>query len=261
MNEEKDLELLLSSLDEEEISILLKDIEPVEKCEYETQIKEKLFEKAHLKEEKYKTKKNVWFKYILSAAACIAVVAVSVLTVFVFDSNDVSLKSETTTQAQSGEQNNPLMLAISNADESLIDNLLQSNIFKDSIFLNSDVLSYAIESLSSLSYTTVNSIAQCVYDKFGTTSLDPLLEKTLLGDSDAAIAELEKRDNVLSNYTDQIAFFFASIFCDSDVLDMFTQKGADINAKDAAGNSIYELATKYGNEENAEYAKMHGAKI
>lgn len=260
MNEERNLENLLSALDEEEISLLLKDIEPFEKCKCEKQIKESFFEKANIQEKAKKGKNTVKNKYIFSAAACFAIV-LSVLIAFVFVSNDSKIETLTTQKFQSNEQNNPLMLAISNADESLIDSLLQSSIFKDSVFLNSDVLNYAIESLSSLSYTTVSSIAQCVYDKFGTTNLDPLLEKTLLGDNEGAIEELEKKDDVLSSYTDKISFFFASIFCDSDVLDMFTEKGADINAKDAAGNSIYELATKYGNKENAEYAKQHGVNI
>ncbi|MCM1365029.1 MAG: ankyrin repeat domain-containing protein [Faecalibacterium sp.] len=251
---------LFNQLDVSEMSELLKDYD-VEIGEKTAQsIKSKAFEKVGLEipNTDVKTKTHIGLsktaKRITAIAACICIIAVSV-TVGIMLNNSKPVQSVTTTERTTAKTDlsNPLMLAISKGDDSLIDSLL-----KNTIFLNDGVLQYAIDCISVLSYNTVSKIANAVYQTFGTTGLDPLVEKTLLGDSQGAIAELSKKDNAFTSYTDRLAFFFSVVFCNSDTVDCFVQKGADINSRDVSGNTVHQLAVKYGNEENRIYAEEHG---
>ena len=106
----------------------------------------------------------------------------------------------------------------------------------------------------------ISDIAKSVEDVFGSTGLDPLLESTLIGNSKKALEELKKKDGMLMTPTEKLAFFFSVAFCDSDVVEAFKEKGADIFSTDAAGNNILQIAEKYGNTKNAKYAKEQGIK-
>lgn len=246
-------------LDEAQMSELIEKYDTDINEKIKLSVKEKAFEKADLEQpETNIVKMNSGFsraaKRFFTAAACICVVLVSVA-VGMAIKNNFTEPSVTTSESTSAktDMNNPLMLAISKGDDKMVDSLLNNN-----IFLSSDVLSYAIDCISFLSYSTIGDIARAVYDTFGTTGLDPLVEKTLLGDSRGAIAELSKKDSAVQSYTDKLAFFFSVVFCDSETVDSFIQKGADINSRDAAGNSVHQLAVKYDNEENKAYAEAHG---
>lgn len=245
-------------LDTEEMSELIEKYDTDVNDKIKASVKEKAFKKAGLEMPENNVKRlRPAKKQIFAIAACLCVVLVSVAVGMTLRNTTVkpSITTEPTAESTTVKKDmtNPLMLAISKGDDSLIDSLL-----KNSIFLNSDVLNYAVDCINILSYNTVGKLARAVYDTFGTTGLDPLVEKTLLGDSQGAIAELDKKENAFSTYTDRLAFFFSVVFCDSDTVDSFIKKGADINSHDSAGNSVYQLAVKYGNEENKAYAEAHG---
>ena len=120
------------------------------------------------------------------------------------------------------------------------------------------MLNYAVNCTSFLSYTVIKEIAAAVKNVFGSTGLDPLLENTLIGNSEKALEELEKCDKMLMTPNEKLAFFFSVAFCDSDVVEAFCEKGADLSSTDAAGNSVLQIAEKYGNAENEKYARDQG---
>ncbi|MCM1365589.1 MAG: hypothetical protein NC215_11460 [Ruminococcus sp.] len=247
--------------DETEMSELIEKYETDISSKTKHEIKSKAFAKAGLEQPESENmikmngslSRNM--KRFFAVAACVCVVLTSVAVGMVIRTKPQKPVDVITTEVTTNKSgtSNPLMLAISNGDDKMIDSLLSSK-----LFLSSDVLSYAIDCITVLSYNTIGEIAQAVYDAFGTTGLDPLIEKTLLGDSDGAIAELSKKDGTVHSYTDKLAFFFSVVFCNSETVDSFVKKGADLNSRDAAGNSIYQLAVKYGNDENTAYAKAHG---
>ena len=55
------------------------------------------------------------------------------------------------------------------------------------------------------------------------------------------------------------AFFFSAAFCSSDTLRIFNEKGMEIGATDENGDTVYEIAKKYGNTENQNYALNRSA--
>ncbi len=245
-----DFEKIFSSLSEEELGELLENVEVSCDKKDEKKIRALAFEKAGLEEKKKKGK--IFYLRAFAAAACLCAVALcAVLGVRTLSKPDAAV--ETTTQSASSSAENPLMLAISNGDEGLIETLLKSG-----VFVSRDVLKYAVDCTSFLSYNVISDIAKAVESIFGSTGLDPLLESTLTGNSKRALKELKKREGILMTPSERLAFFFSVAFCDSDVVEAFSEKGISLDSTDAAGNNILQIAEKYGNSENEQFAREHG---
>lgn len=246
-----EIENLLFELSAEDTEELIDGIDVSIDSEDEKKIAALAFKKAGLK--KPLKKRTVAFR-LIAAAACLCIVSVGAffgVKTFSKPEPESTTVPITTSLSSAGEK--ALMLAISNGDEGLIEKLLKSG-----VLVSREILDYAVECTSFLSYNVISDIAQAVEDVFGTTGLDPLLESTLIGNSKKALEELQKRDGILMTPSEKLAFFFSVAFCDSDVVDAFKEKGADLSATDAAGNNILQIAEKYGNEQNVEYAKEQG---
>ena len=245
-------EKLFGSLSPEDLGTLLEKIETSAPEAELQKLKTRTFKKAGIK--KYGKGKIFYFKVFALAACFCAVLLCTVWGVRTLSKPDVKpQQSESAPQTVAGGETNPLMLAISNGDETLIEKLLKSK-----TFLSRDVLNYAVNCTSFLSYTVISEIASAVENAFGSTGLDPLLESTLIGNSQKALEELQKRDKMLMTPSEKLAFFFSVAFCNSDVVRAFEEKGADISSTDAAGNNIFQIAQRYGNAENADYARRQG---
>ena len=118
-------------------------------------------------------------------------------------------------------------------------------------------MNYAMKFMNLLSYRSIRDIAKAVQEKFGSTGLDPLVENAVLGNSDEVVSLLSKRES-LGTLNDRIAYFFSAAFCSSDTLRLFHEKGMDVGTTDENGDTVYEIAEKYGNEENKNYARNMG---
>lgn len=234
-----------AQLDPQEMGELLEKYDVAANEKEVERIKEKAFEKAGLSRPKAKVL-TLRRLVALAAGLCI-VVAAAILGIALTESKPQTIQTTAAVQTTVGNAN-PLLTAISKGDDSVIGSLLQSG-----AFLNRDTLSYALDFTSLLSYNSISDIARAVKEKYGTTGLDPLVENALLGNSELVIAELEKK-STLSGLSDRLAYFFSAAFCSSDVLRLFNQKGMDIDETDAAGDTVYEIAKKYGNEDNQSYA-------
>ncbi len=251
-----DIEKIFDELDAQQISELLEDIDEEQDMLLSQRIKNKAL--AQLTKEdtapqvREKSVPRI-FKIIPMAAALVIFIAGAVVAV-----NDIvspDKQPETTTQVTTTAQkpgifDNPLMLAISTGNESLIESLL-----KNSVLLTEEVLEYAVDFAGIISYTSLQEIAKAVEENIGSTGLDALLESTLLGNSEKALEELKKRENMLMTPVEKLSFFFSAAFCDSEVISEFLEKGFDISLKDASGKSIFEIAEKYGNEKNIKNAE------
>ncbi len=251
-----DIEKILSELDAQEMSELLDGIDAQQDMLLSARIKQKalpqLTKEDSAPEVREKSIPRI-FKIIPVAAALIIFIAGAVVAVSEFASpqkEPETTTAVTTTQNKNSWRDNPLMLAISSGNESLIESLLTNT-----ILLTEDVLTFAIDSADFLSYTVIQEIAKAVEKSFGTTGLDALLESTLLGDSEKALKELKERENMLMTPLEKLSFFFSAAFCDSEVISEFIEKGFDVSLKDASGKSIFEIAEKYGNEENVKAAE------
>lgn len=249
-----EFEKILNELDEEQLSLLLEDIDENEDMLLSERIKAKAIPELTKEDNgpivKEKTVPRI-FKIIPIAAALVVVIAGAVVA-----ANDI-VKPDTkqtttavTTTEKKGLFDNPLMLAISSGNESLIEVLINN-----SLLLTQDVLEYALDFANVISYTSLQDIAKAVEESLGSTGLDELLESTLFGDSKRALQELEKRETMLMTPSEKLSFFFSAAFCDSDVIREFIEKGFDINLKDATGKTILEIGEKYGNEENVKTAE------
>lgn len=245
-----EFEELFGSLSPQELGELLENVETAAPESELRKLRSLSFKKAGLKEP---GKGKVFYFKALALAACFcAVLLCAVVGVRTLEKPEAVVQTEPAQTLSSGETN-PLMLAISKGDENLIEKLLGSK-----VFVSSDVLNYAVNCTSFLSYTVIKEIAAAVKNVFGSTGLDPLLENTLIGNSEKALEELEKRDKMLMTPSEKLAFFFSVAFCDSDVVEAFCEKGADLSSTDAAGNSVLQIAEKYGNAENEKYARDQG---
>lgn len=250
-----EIQQILNELDENQLSELLDEIETEEDMLLSERIKRKTIPELVKEDEKPEVKSKTVpkiFKIIPMAAALVIIVAGAVVAV-----NDISkpkpqnvTQETTTTQKQGSVFENPLMLAISSGNESLIEALINNT-----WLLTEDVLEYALDFANVISYTSLQEIAKAVEENLGSTGLDELLESTLLGDSKRALQELKKRETMLMTPTEKLSFFFSAAFCDSEVIKEFIEKGFDIDLKDAAGKTILEIAEKYGNEENVKTAE------
>ena len=215
-------------------------------------IKEKTFKKVGF--EKKKKLSSSTFRRIAAAAACICmVILAAVMTLTLSKDKPPTTSSPTSLQTTlQGTQSNPLITAISKGDDRLIGSLLEN-----SVFVSEDVLNYAMKFMNLLSYRSIRDIAKAVQEKFGSTGLDPLVENAVLGNSDEVVSLLSKRES-LGTLNDRIAYFFSAAFCSSDTLRLFHEKGMDVGTTDENGDTVYEIAEKYGNEENKNYARNMG---
>ena len=251
-----DLEKIFDELDVQQLSELLEDVD----CEQDMLLSQRIKATtvAELKKEdkapevREKSVPRI-FKIIPIAAALIIFIAGAV--VAVSDIVSPNKQPETTTQQTTTAKShsifdNPLMLAISSGNEGLIQSLL-----KNTVLLTEDVLEYAMDFAGVISYTSLQEIAKAVESNVGSTGLDALLESTLLGDSKKALEELKNREKMLMTPVERLSFFFSAAFCDSEVINEFLERGFDVGLKDASGKSIFEIAEKYGNEENVNNAE------
>ena len=239
---------VFSFLSPEDLGLLLENEEVSIEKEDSGRIAALAFEKAEIKRER---KKTAVFVRVLAAAACLCLVSCAAVFGVRYFSKPQTEPVSTTLAASPGEK--ALMLAISNGDEGLIEKLLKSG-----VLVSRDILDYAVDCTSFLSYNVISELAQAVEEVFGSTGLDPLLESTLVGNSKKALEELRKKNGILMTTSEKLAFFFSAAFCSSDVVEAFKEKGADISATDAAGNNILQIAEKYGNSENVRYAHEQG---
>ena len=242
-----------AELNVEDMSKLIEKYDPKADEKQLSAIKDRAFEKAGLEKEK---KKTVHFVRIaVSAAAVCLVVLAAVFTVGKAKDKPQITPTESTVASASAPNTdtNPLLAAIAKGDDSLIASLLNN-----SGLVSEDALSYAMQYRNLLSYHSISEIAKAVKDKFGTTGLDPLVENAVLGNSDEVISLLNQRES-LEGLNDRIAYFFSAAFCSSDTLRLFNEKGIDVKTTDVNGASVYEIAEKYGNEENQNYALSMGA--
>ncbi len=250
-----DLEKIFDELDVAELSEMLENIDEEQDMLLSKRIKNKavpqLTREDKAPEVREKTVPRI-FKIIPIAAALVIFIAGAVVAVSDLVSPDKQPETTTqvTTTQRQGIFDNPLMLAISSGNEMLIESLL-----KNTVLLTEDILDYALDFAGVISYESLQEIAKAVEKNVGTTGLDSLLESTLLGDSEQALKELEKRDRLLMTPAEKLSFFFSAAFCDSEVINGFLERGFDISLKDASGKSIFEIAEKYGNEENLENAE------
>ncbi len=251
-----DLEKVFDELDVTQLSELLENIDEEQDMLLSQRIKNKavpqLTKEDKAPEVREKTMPRI-FKIIPVAAALVIFIAGAV--VAVSDIVSPAKQPETTTQVTTNEKqqglfDNPLMLAISSGNEKLIESLL-----KNTVLLTQEVLDYAIEFAGVISYRSLQEIAKAVENNMGSTGLDTLLESTLLGDSKKALEELKSRENMLMTPIERLSFFFSAAFCDSEVISEFLEKGFALDLKDASGKSIFEIAEKYGNEENVKNAE------
>ncbi|MGN1194568.1 MAG: hypothetical protein ACI4SB_03715 [Acutalibacteraceae bacterium] len=241
-----------AELNVEDMSELVEKYDPKTDAKTLSAIKDKAFEKAGL--EKEKSKSIRFMRIALSAAAVCMVVLAAVFAVSnLKDKPQITPTETTASTSASNTDTNPLISAISKGDDSLVASLLNN-----SGFVSEDVLSYAMKYMNLLSYRSISEIAKAVKEKFGTTGLDPLVENAVLGNSDEVIALLNKRES-LGSLNDRIAYFFSAAFCSSDTLRLFNEKGIDVKTTDENGDCVYDIAEKYGNEENQNYALSVGA--
>ena len=246
-----DFDDVFSSLSPNELGALLKK----EETEIDRADKEKIralsFQKAGITRGE---KRKITLVRIIAAAACLCIVSCAAfLGVKTLSKPEPESTTALIATSSSTAGEKALMLAISKGDEGLIEKLLKSG-----VLVSRDILNYAVGCTSFLSYNIISEIAKATEEVFGSTGLDPLLESTLIGNSKKALEELKKRDGILMTPSEKLAFFFSAAFCNSDVVEAFCEKGADINATDAAGNNILGIAEKYGNSENVEYAHEKG---
>lgn len=246
-----EFENFFSNLTLEDTESLIKDIDVSIDEDDKEKISALAFKKVKLK--KTSSKRTIIFRFAAAAACLCLVSAAAFFGVKTFSKPKPEPTTEPSSSSVSSAGEKALMLAISNGDEGLIEKLLKSG-----VLVSREILDYAVNCTSFLSYGVISDIAKSVEEVFGSTGLDPLLESTLIGNSKKALKELQKRDGMLMTPTEKLAFFFSAAFCNSDVIEAFKEKGADISAIDAAGNNILQIAEKYGNKENAEYAKEQG---
>ena len=243
-----EMEMLFSCFDEKEVDELLRNIKSEENPDLAYSIKKRLGIKQA---EKSKVIPIPLKKILPVAASFILVVALAA--VFGLTRNQAQIQPSSTTTTQPAPEENPLMTAISTGNDDVIATLLSLP-----GLISEETLDFALNFSNLLSYDTISQIALSVREKLGTTGLDGLLEGALFGDSQKVLDELEKRDQMLMTPFEKLAFFFTVAFCDSEAVDEFVKCGYDVNEKDAAGNSIYAIAKKYGNTDTMQYAVSKG---
>ncbi len=237
MNE---LELMLSQLDEDQISDLTGNIDVLPDEELSKRIKEKagIKQKARII--------RIDFYKLITAAACLVIVFCS--GVFISE-HTPSREPETTASLITTSQSYELSLvkAIVAGNDGAVMSLIEN-----AAALSSEVMSIAVEYAELLSYESLQSIGLAVYEKSGSTGLDSLLESTLLGNSQKALEELRKRENLLMTPTEKLSFFFSVAFCDSEVVEYFLTHGYGTELTNEKGESAIEIARDHNNTETAD---------
>lgn len=246
-----ELELILADFDESQMSELLNDIEAETDIDLSERIKAQVIpaiDKESEKKIRFFTPRRIF----MLAASFVAVVCTAIAINMYYKPAEVELTTTETTRASTSDYTvkaeNPLMLAISSGNDSLIDILINNT-----LFLTNEVLNFAIECADSISYESIQKIASATLETLGETGLDGLLESTLLGDSKRALEELKKRENMLMTPMERLSFFFSVAFCDSEVVKEFINRGYDSGITNERGETLFQIAREYGNEENAEY--------
>lgn len=243
-----DMELLFSCLDEKEAELLLKDIDEPSDKELALSIKHRIGITEAPKIKAFPVKTLLPF-----AAAFIAILTFAVT--FVIKNDIITVKQPTTLPVTTEQppEDNPLMAAISTGNDDIIQKLLSVP-----GVITKETLDFALNFSNLLSYNTIHEIAVSVRDSLGATGLDSLVEAALMGDSQKVITELDTRTEMTMTPFEKLAFFFSVAFCDSETVEKFVNRGYDIHMKDSAGNSIYAIAKKYGNEDTMKYAISMG---
>ncbi len=249
------IDIIFSEFNEEEMSEALKGVYVEADPELSNIIKTKLNIPLTQSESK---KKKISLKIILPIAASLAVIVGAASVVMNTDllskinkttvPTTVTTTSVTTTKAPTLEEG--ILSAIVLGDGTVLKSVIESSHEKAQMIMN-----HALQSLGIIPYSTVQSIAKTMYDAFGTTGLDTILESTILGDNQRALEELNKTDRLMNTPSEKSAFFFSAAFCSSEVLDAFIKKGYDITIKDSVGNTVYEIAKINSNQEIMEYLK------
>jgi len=247
--------LIFADFDESQMTELLKNTEAEPDENLNERIKDRVIPEL-LGENNGKIKKLPLRKIIAAAAAIIAVVSSAVALAMYYEPVDKNLPVFTTTSPSSvsttdqAQSLNPLMLAISKGDESLVELLL-----KNAVYFTKETLSFALNYADVISYDSIKQIAEKTLQTFGETGLDGLLESAILGDSEKALKELEKRENMLMTPMEKLAFFFSVAYCDSEVVKAFLDRGYEADMTNAKGYTALDIAEKYGNGATAEFLK------
>lgn len=249
-----EMDLIFAELDERQMSFLLENEEIQPDEEISSRIKERVMAEL-FGEEKGKIKKFPVRNLVAVAAAIIAVISSAVAIAMYYEPVDSNLPILTTTAlseetTEEREILTPIMLAISEGNESLIETLL-----KNAVYLTKETLSFALKYADNISYESIRKIAEETVKTVGETGIDGLLESTILGDSKRALEELKKRENMLMTPMEKLAFFFSVAFCDSEVVNEFLSRGYEADMTNAKGDTTLEIAEKYGNNATAEFLK------
>lgn len=239
MNE---LELMFSQLEVDQLSDLVSDTDITADEELSKRIKAK----AGIKP-KAKIIRLDFYKLIAAAACLIAVFCAGFF---------LSEKLPAATE-QPPETTSPLTVdaAPQNYELSLVRAIVSGNdglimtLIENAAALSSEIMSIAVEYSEYLSYESLQSIGLAVYEKLGSTGLDSLLECTLLGNSQRALEELKKRENLLMTPTEKLSFFFSVAFCDSEVVEYFLTHGYGTDLTDEKGADVFEIARENSNSE------------
>lgn len=246
--------LFFADFDESQMSELLENEETGTDEALNERIKSRVIPEL-FGDEKGKIKKFPVRKLVAVAAAIVAVVSSAVAVSMYYEPVDRNLPVVTTSSPSEAttfedEQLSPIMLAISEGNESLLELLL-----KNAAFVTKETLDFALSRSDVLSYESIRTIAQKTIETVGETGLDGLLESAVLGDSERALEELQKRENMLMTPLEKLAFFFSVAFCDSEVVEEFLQRGYDPGMTNAKGDTTLQIAEKYGNNATAEFLK------
>ena len=126
---------------------------------------------------------------------------------------------------------------------------------KNAVYFTKETLSFALNYVDVISYDSIKQIAEKTLQTFGETGLDGLLESAILGDSEKALKELKKRENMLMTPMEKLAFFFSVAYCDSEVVKAFLDRGYEADMTNAKGYTALDIAEKYGNDATAEFLK------
>ena len=156
------------------------------------------------------TERNSGFgRAMKTLVAMVSLVLVIVVAVIIFDKFSVPKYEPPTTTAPTTQADpfNPLLSAITAGNEKLIEQLITN-----SLLLSQDVLKFAIEYADRISYDSIRSMAEEVKKIYGSTGLDPLLEKAVFGDFQSVEEKLKNKDESEMTPAEKLALFFIDSF-------------------------------------------------
>ncbi len=114
--------------------------------------------------------------------------------------------TKATTQATT-EPFNPLLSAITEGNEKLVEELIEN-----SLLLTDEVLRFAVESADKISYDSIRRIAEEVRSKYGSTGLDPILDSAIFGDFKSVEERIKNKDESELTSAEKLAKFFYETF-------------------------------------------------